>query len=98
LENASLEVLPSEGIRVRARSSPRDPDAPTEAPATVKVRRGQEFFRDAVLNNFGDCCGIPGLAVRPLLIASLILPWSSHPTERLNVRNGLSLTRLHDAP
>ncbi len=38
-----------------------------------------------------------GLGVRELLVASHILPWGTHPAERLNVRNGLSLSRLHDA-
>ena len=90
---SELEVLPKEGIRVR-----RHPHAgPTEILATVKQRRGQEYFRDAVLNNFGGRCGVSGLAIRELLTASHILPWSSSPEERLNVRNGLSLSRLHDA-
>lgn len=31
------------------------------------------------------------------VIASHILPWGTHPEHRLNVRNGLSLSRLHDA-
>jgi putative restriction endonuclease len=88
-----LEVLPKEGIRVRK----CPPPGPTEAPATVKLRRGQEYFRNAVLNNFGGRCGVTGLAVRELLIASHILPWSAHVDQRLNVRNGLCLSRLHDA-
>jgi len=88
-----LEVLPKEGIRLRK----RPPGGPTETVAQVKQRRGQEFFRDAVLNNFGGRCGVTGLAIRELLIASHILPWGSHPDQRLNVRNGLSLSRLHDA-
>ena len=92
-EGSELEVLPREGVRVRK----RPPTGPTESTASVKQRRGQEYFRDAVLNNFGGRCGVTGLAVRELLIASHILPWGSHPTERLNVRNGLSLSRLHDA-
>jgi putative restriction endonuclease len=50
-----------------------------------------------VLNNFGGRCGVTQLAVRDLLVASHILPWSSHVTERLNVLNGISLSRLHDA-
>jgi len=65
--------------------------------ATVKQRRGQEYFRDAVLNNFGERCGVTQPAVRELLIASHILPWGIHSAERLNVRNGLCLSRLHDA-
>jgi len=92
-EQSELEVLPKEGIRIRK----RPPAGPTETIVPVKQRRGQEFFRDAVLNNFGGRCGVTGLAIRELLIASHILPWGSHPDQRLNVRNGLSLSRLHDA-
>jgi putative restriction endonuclease len=92
-EDSELEVLPKEGIRVRK----RPPAGSTEVPASVKLRRGQEYFRDAVLNNFGGRCGVTQLAVRDLLVASHILPWSTHPDERLNVRNGLCLSRLHDA-
>ncbi len=88
-----LEVLPTEGIRVRR----RPPTGATEKTATVKQRRGQEYFREAVVNNFGGRCGVTGLSVRPLLIASHILPWGKYPAERLNVRNGLALSRLHDA-
>jgi putative restriction endonuclease len=91
-EHSQLEVLPTEGIRLR-----KLPTGPTETFANVKLRRGQEYFRDAVLNNFGGCCGVTRLSIRELLIASHILPWGTHPTERLNVRNGLSLSRLHDA-
>ena len=90
---AELEVLPKVGIRTRKRPNVEA----TEILATVKQRRGQEYFRDAVLNNFGGRSGVTGLALRELLTASHILPWSSHPAERLNVQNGLSLSRLHDA-
>jgi len=92
-ESGELEVLPREGVRVRK----RPPTGPTETTANVKQRRGQDYFRDAVLNNFGGRCGVTQLAVRELLIASHILPWGTHIAERLNVRNGLSLSRLHDA-
>ena len=92
-ENGTLEVLPKDGIRIRN----QPPTGPTEKSATVKQRRGQEYFRDAVLNNFDGRCGVTGLAIRELLIASHILPWGSHAAERLNVRNGLCLSRLHDA-
>lgn len=92
-EGSELEVLPREGVRVRK----RPPTGPTETIASVKLRRGQDYFRDAVLNNFGGRCGVTQLAVRELLIASHILPWGTHVAERLNVRNGLSLSRLHDA-
>jgi putative restriction endonuclease len=92
-EDSELEITPKAGLRVRK----LPPTGPTEIAATVKVRRGQEYFRQAVLNNFGGRCGVCGLAVRELLIASHILPWGAHADERLNVRNGLSLSRLHDA-
>ncbi|MFH1499781.1 MAG: HNH endonuclease signature motif containing protein [Verrucomicrobiota bacterium] len=92
-ENSELEVIPKEGVKVRKPPA----SAGTESTVQTKQRRGQEYFRDAVLNNFGGRCGVTGLSVRELLIASHILPWSTHPTERLNVRNGLALSRLHDA-
>jgi len=92
-ENSELEVLPKQGVRVRKRI----PTGPTEVLVNSKARRGQEYFRDAVLNNFGGRCGITQLAIRDLLVASHILPWGKFPAERLNVRNGLCLSRLHDA-
>jgi hypothetical protein len=91
-ETNEVEVTSKEGVRVR-----KAPTGPTEIAATVKVRRGQEYFRQAVLNNFGGQCGVTGLAVRELLVASHILPWGKHEAERLNVRNGICLSRLHDA-
>ncbi|MCW1917095.1 HNH endonuclease [Luteolibacter sp. GHJ8] len=87
-----LEVIPKQGIRVR-----KKPVGETEVLLTAKQRRGQDYFRDAVLNNFGGCCGVTGMPIREFLVASHILPWRSHPEERLNVRNGLCLSRLHDA-
>lgn len=92
-EETDLELLPKEGLCIR----PRIPSGPTEAMATVSIRRGQSYFRTAVLNNFGGSCGVTQLAIRELLVASHILPWGSHPEERLNIRNGLCLSRLHDA-
>lgn len=90
---AEVEVLPNKGVRVR-----RGPQSgPTETLANRKIRRGQEYFRGIVLNNYGGRCGITGLGVRELLVASHILPWHKHVSERLNVRNGICLSRLHDA-
>jgi len=92
-ERSELEVIPKEGVRMRKRA----PVGPTEMFSEVKLRRGQEYFRDAVLNNFGGRCGVTELNVRELLVASHILPWGTHVAERLNVRNGICLSRLHDA-
>ena len=92
-ESSEIDVVPKAGVVVRKRTPPQI----TEVITTIKARRGQEFFREAVLNNFEGCCGVSRLAVRELLVASHILPWSTHPAERLNVRNGLCLSRTHDA-
>jgi putative restriction endonuclease len=92
-DGSELEVIPQVGVRVRKLPA----SGVTETMGNVKMRRGQDYFRDAVLNNFGGRCGVTDLGVRDLLIASHILPWGSHVAERLNVRNGLCLSRLHDA-
>jgi putative restriction endonuclease len=90
-----LEVSPKTGIQ---KSSIRVTHiTATEASAQVKQRRGQSYFRDAVLNNYGERCGVTQLAFREFLIASHILPWSTHPNYRLDVQNGICLSRLHDA-
>jgi predicted restriction endonuclease len=73
------------------------PTGPTEMQATVKVRRGQQFFRQAVLNAYDIHCCISGINVPRLLVASHIKPWGKFPNDRLNPRNGLCLSTLHDA-
>jgi predicted restriction endonuclease len=73
------------------------PSGPTEIQATIKTRRGQQFFRQAVLNAYDIRCCISGINVPRLLIASHIKPWGKFPAERLNPRNGLCLSTLHDA-
>lgn len=92
-EDDQLEVLPKEGIRI----GKRPPTGPTEIIVNRKQRRGQDYFRDVVLNNYDSRCAVTGLPIRELLIASHILPWSNHEAERMNVRNGIALNRLHDA-
>jgi len=63
----------------------------------VRVRRGQQFFRQTVLNAYGVRCCISGINVPRLLVASHIKPWRDFPKERLDPRNGLCLSSLHDA-
>lgn len=92
-EMETTEVIPGTGIR----KIPRAPSGETEITRPTKQRRGQDYFREIILNNYGNRCAITGLPIRELLIASHILPWRSHETERLNVRNGIALNRLHDA-
>ena len=92
-ETETTEVIPGSGIRKIA----RPPSGETEITRPTKQRRGQDYFREIILNNYGNRCALTGLPIRELLIASHILPWRSHETERLNVRNGICLNRLHDA-
>ncbi len=73
------------------------PSGLTEASATVKVRRGQQFFRQAVLSAYNVRCCISGINVPRLLVASHIKPWSKHSLERLDPRNGLCLSSIHGA-
>jgi len=61
-----------------------------------KQRIGQNLFRQAVLSAYDYRCCISGLAVPELLVASHIVPWSQDVKNRLNPRNGLALSALHD--
>jgi putative restriction endonuclease len=91
-EGDEVELVKGSGIQVR--KSP--PSGPTESFSQVTVRRGQQFFRQLVLNSFNGQCCVSGIRVRELLVASHVLPWNAFPNERLNGQNGLSLSRLHD--
>jgi len=73
------------------------PAGPTETVQSIKVRLGQQFFRQSVLASYNSRCCITGNPVPELLVASHILPWSSHSEHRLNPRNGLCLARTQDA-
>ena len=68
----------------------------TDSIATTKVRVGQRFFRRAVLSAYDNRCCITGLATPALLVASHIVPWRDDPLNRVNPRNGLLLSALHD--
>jgi len=63
----------------------------------VAQRRGQSFFRAAVLAASDYRCCITGITCDALLRASHIVPWASDETLRLDPRNGLCLNALHDA-
>lgn len=60
------------------------------------VRVGQDFFRTCVLSAYQSRCCISGLAIPNLLVASHIVPWKDDEQNRLNPRNGLCLSALHD--
>lgn len=83
--------------KVRFEQSWKPPSGLTETRSSVRVRRGQQFFRQTILNSYGVRCCISGINVPRLLVASHIKPWRDFPQERLDPRNGLCLSSLHDA-
>ncbi|MBK6342907.1 MAG: HNH endonuclease [Flavobacteriales bacterium] len=74
----------------------RPPVGPTEMMVSAKARRGQSFFRQAVLNAYGSRCAVTGLSIRDLLVASHIIPWNAAEEHRLDPQNGIALNALHD--
>ena len=92
-EDAEVQIQSKKGIcLVKAPAT-----GSTDVIMNVKARRGQDYFRSAVMNNLGSRCGVSQIGLPELLIASHILPWGMYASERLNVRNGICLSRLHDA-
>lgn len=64
--------------------------------AIVQIRIKQDFFRRAVLASYRGRCCISGTSDSRLLVASHIVPWSEDKANRLNPRNGLCLSAIHD--
>jgi len=96
-DDKELDFLERDRVRLERPVSLVAPTGPTEGRATVRIRRGQQFFRQAILNAYGVRCCITGISVPRLLVASHIKPWRDFQAERLNPRNGLCLSALHDA-
>lgn len=96
-DNTEVDFLQRDRVRLERGTTLAAPTGSTEATANVKVRRGQQFFRQTILNAYGVRCCITGINVPRLLVASHIKRWADHPSERLNPRNGLCLSSLHDA-
>lgn len=68
-----------------------------ETTAVLAERRvKQSFFRRSVLSSYRGRCCLSGVAEPRLLMASHIDPWSQDKANRLNPRNGLCLSALHD--
>lgn len=64
--------------------------------ALIEARIGQSFFRQSVLSAYDFKCCITGLAIPELLVASHIVPWRTDASNRLNPKNGLCLSAVHD--
>jgi putative restriction endonuclease len=56
---------------------------------SIRVRRGQRAFRNALLDAYGNRCAITGCDVRDLLEAAHIVPYQGPDTNR--PQNGLLL-------
>ena len=63
----------------------------------ITVRVNQNYFRNALLENYDHRCCITNLGIEPLLVSSHIKPWSDADpaTERLSPKNGVR-SRTHD--
>jgi hypothetical protein len=72
------------------------PAGPSQVTRSVNVRRLQGFFRDAVLASYDFTCAVSGIRIPQLLTASHIIPWASDETRRIDPRNGIALSSLHD--
>lgn len=78
-------------------ASETSPEKQTELEILIKVRRGQDQFRQDLLKLHPNC-PLTGLDIQPLLIASHIKPWSvCNNNERLDPFNGLMLAPNIDA-
>ena len=62
----------------------------------TQQRLKQSLFRDTILSGYKSQCCMSHLAEPKLLIASHIVPWGKDICNRLNPRNGLCLSALHD--
>jgi putative restriction endonuclease len=94
---SEVDFLHRDKVRLEPAGRFITPTGPTESTATVKVRRGQQFFRQSILNVYSVRCCISGINVPRLLVASHIKPWRDFPGERIDPRNGLCLSSIHDA-
>jgi len=62
----------------------------------TKVRVNQDYFRTIVMSNYSNGCGITGISIPELLVASHIKPWSKDEKNRLNPTNGICLSATLD--
>lgn len=71
----------------------------TEVERMVRQRVGQDAYRKAMLDYWGNACAVTGLQMPELLRASHAKPWAECETdaERLDVYNGFLLTANLDA-
>lgn len=93
--DALAEATPAALVESVAEEAAALPE--TERVALTTIRRGQQFFRNAVLSAYGAECCVTGITEPALLRASHIVPWAERKETRLDPANGLCLNALHDA-
>ena len=94
---ADLAAAKFLGEPIEADASEEEPDYfGQDTIVLTKARVGQKFFRQAVLSAYNERCCITGLSFPTLLVASHIVPWRDDHANRVNPRNGLLLSALHD--
>jgi putative restriction endonuclease len=96
LAEMSEEPEPATFAFAETRSEFRPYEGRSETESSIVARRGQSFFRNAVLANYDEQCCITGLADQRLLIASHIRSWQSDVKNRHNPANGLALSATFD--
>ncbi|WP_288413868.1 HNH endonuclease [uncultured Acinetobacter sp.] len=71
----------------------------TEVERIVRQRVGQDIYRKAMLEYWGEACAVTGVSIPSILRASHALPWAKCETDaqRLDVFNGFLLTANLDA-
>jgi hypothetical protein len=91
----SLPDVPFANFRAAVQNLPRT----TEIERLVIQRIGQDVFRQALMDYWGDRCPLSGITDPALLRASHIVPWAECATDeqRLDVHNGLLLSALWDS-
>jgi predicted restriction endonuclease len=94
-EHRLAEVNPIQEVADELADTDTDYTGVTES-TLIEARVGQSFFRQAVLSAYDFRCCITGLAIPELLVASHIVPWRTDSSNRLNPRNGLCLSVIHD--
>jgi len=93
---AAIDVLMSGKDVVKHDVEVVIPDGPSEVERTVKARRLQTFFRNAVLSSYEYKCAVSLIAIPALLNASHIIPWSEEVSRRADPANGICLNVLYD--
>ena len=95
-EQALVDVAAASGLAVNVQEEESRERLGQERTVEAAARIGQGFFRAALLSAYNDRCCITGLSEPALLVASHIVPWSVDERNRVNPRNGLLLSALHD--